>query len=30
LQSEHEDNAIVAENLCRRKFGKTFWCYYDF
>lgn len=30
LQSEHEDNAIVAENLCRRKFGMTFWCYYDF
>lgn len=30
LQSEHKDNAIVAENLCRRKFGKTFWCYYDY
>ncbi len=30
LQSEHKGNAIVAENLCRRKFGKTFWCYYDY
>lgn len=30
LQSEYNDNAVVAENLCRRKFGKTFWCYYDY
>ena len=30
LQSEYDDNAVVAENLCRRKFGKTFWCYYDY
>lgn len=30
LQSEHEGNAIVAENLCRRKFGNTYWCYYDY
>ena len=30
LQSEYDDNAVVVENLCRRKFGKTFWCYYDY
>lgn len=30
LQSEHPHNAIVAENLCRRKFGNTYWCYYDY
>lgn len=30
LQSEYDDNAVVSENLCRRKFGKTFWCYYDY
>ena len=30
LQGEHEDNAIVAENLCRRKYGDTYWCYYEY
>lgn len=30
LQREHKANAIVSENLCRRKFGNTFWCYYDY
>lgn len=30
LKSEHEDNDIVAKNLCKRKFGKTYWWYYDF
>lgn len=30
LQREHKTNAIVSENLCRRKFGNTFWCYYDY
>ena len=30
LQREHKTNAIVAENLCRRKFSNTFWCYYDY
>lgn len=30
LQSEHTHNAIVAENLCRRKYGNTYWCYYDY
>lgn len=30
LQREHKTNVIAAENLCRRKFGNTFWCYYDY
>ena len=30
LQQEHASNSIVAANLCKRKFGDTFWCYYDY
>lgn len=30
LREEHEGDAVVAKNLCRRKFGNTFWCYYDY
>lgn len=30
LQKEYVDNVIVAENLCRRKFGNTYWCYFDY
>lgn len=30
LQREHADNSIVAANLCKRNFGDTYWCYYDY
>ena len=30
LQKEHADNAIVASNLAKRKFGNTYWCYFDY
>ena len=30
LQREHADNSIVAANLCKRTFGDTYWCYYDY
>lgn len=30
LQREHADNSIVAANLCKRDFGDTYWCYYDY
>lgn len=30
LQEEHADNAIVASNLAKRKFGNTYWCYFDY
>lgn len=30
LRTEYNDDAVAAENLCRRKFGNTYWCYYDY
>lgn len=30
LQREHADDAIVAKNLSKRKFGNTYWCYFDY
>ena len=30
LQKEHTDNDIVASNLAKRKFGDTYWCYFDY
>lgn len=30
LREEHADKPIVMNNLCKQKFGKTYWYYYDF
>ena len=30
LHEAHADNPVVTQNLCKRKFGKTYWYYYDF
>lgn len=30
LCEEHATNAEVLQNLCRRRFGNTYWYYYDF
>lgn len=30
LQKEHADNPIVASNLGKRKFGDTYWYYFDY
>ena len=30
LQKEHADNPIVASNLGKRKFGNTYWYYFDY
>lgn len=30
LTREHADDAAVAHNLVRRKFGDTYWCYYEY
>ena len=30
LEQEHVGNSIVAKNLAKRKFGDTYWFYYDF
>lgn len=30
LREANVDNSVVMQNLCRRKFGKTYWYYYDF
>ena len=30
LGRTHADDAVVAKNLARRKFGDTYWCYYDY
>lgn len=30
IKAEHANNVIAAKNLAKRKFGNTYWCYYDF
>ena len=30
LQVEHTDNPIVSKNLSKRKFGNTYWYYFDY
>ena len=30
LQAEHADNPVVSKNLAKRKFGNTYWCYFDY
>ena len=30
LREAHADDPLVMQNLCKRKFGKTYWYYYDF
>lgn len=30
FREEHAENPEVLRNLCKRKFGKTYWYYYDF
>ena len=30
LREKHATNAEVLQNLCRRRFGNTYWYYYDF
>lgn len=30
LRDAHIDDPVVMRNLCKRRFGKTYWYYYDF
>ena len=30
LRETHADDPIAMRNLCKRKFGNTYWFYYDF
>lgn len=30
LREKYADDPVVMSNLCKRRFGKTYWYYYDF